>query len=152
MLENSFIIVFQGIPIPPSENALYRNVPGVGRVKTSEYRQYEKRFLDWAREHFLEISKAKEIGAETLVDVDCSFFIDQKRLISQKGRPKKIDTSNRLKALHDCLARILELDDSYFWGASAVKYPVANEHDEQVVVRITRHNSVPPTWTHFQEV
>ena len=31
------------LPLPPSVNAMYRNVPGVGRVKTSDYKAWERK-------------------------------------------------------------------------------------------------------------
>jgi len=30
------------LPVPPSTNKLYRNVPSVGRVKTKDYKSWEK--------------------------------------------------------------------------------------------------------------
>jgi len=30
------------IPVPPSTNSLYRNVEGVGRVKTNDYKKWQK--------------------------------------------------------------------------------------------------------------
>jgi len=74
------------IPVPPSSNALFRNVPGKGRVKTGDY----KRWLNEAGWQLLAQKPAPITGRVNLT------------LDVQRSRG---DVSNRVKAAEDLLVR-----------------------------------------------
>ena len=57
----------------------------------------------------------------TYVRVDTFAFFPYFELFTKEGLPRKMDGTNRLKALHDCLAEMLEVDDSWFWESSVRK-------------------------------
>lgn len=85
------------LPIPPSVNALYRNVPNIGRVRTSAYNSWVKQ----ADKHFL-------LQKRSLTPVTGHYAM-------KISLPKMIrgDVSNRIKAAEDyCVSRGLTADDS----------------------------------------
>lgn len=94
------------LPVPPSVNAMYRNVPGVGRVKTSDYRSWIKHAGT-----LLNISRPIPFGKAR---VQLGIFIPTKT----KG-----DISNRIKATEDLLVahKIIE-DDVQVWKLTVERH------------------------------
>lgn len=60
------------------------------------------------------------------------FYFHKSRIFSQKNLPKKFDHTNRLKALHDTLSRILQFDDSYLFSVSADKSIIDDSKPESL--------------------
>jgi Holliday junction resolvase RusA-like endonuclease len=94
------ILHFQ-LPLPPSTNHLYRNVPGIGRVLTGEARQYKTGAALITR------SAAGLAGWEyrkgsRLALVLTLHFADHRRR----------DASNTIKLIEDAIAAALDFDDS----------------------------------------
>lgn len=55
------------------------------------------------------------------IRVETYAFFPYFGLFTKEGMPRKMDGTNRLKALHDCMAELLEVDDSWFWDAEVRK-------------------------------
>lgn len=114
-------------PLPPSANALYASI-GKRRVKTAVYKKFEHAARYWMLKHSSEINDARTLtldtGSQRFIHIDTVFFMERKNIICKDGTPKRNDTSNRLKALHDVLSQILGLDDSYFFSGSYDKVAV----------------------------
>lgn len=55
------------------------------------------------------------------IRVETFIFFNYFDLFTQQGIPKKMDGSNRIKALHDTLADVLEIDDCWFWDTEIRK-------------------------------
>jgi Holliday junction resolvase RusA-like endonuclease len=83
------------IPIPPSVNQIYANVPGKGRVKTKQYRQW----LDLAGWQVLGQCKGKRIAGKVTIDIEV-------RRLSANA-----DADNRIKAVLDLLVKQNVIDD-----------------------------------------
>lgn len=66
-------------------------------------------------------------GPRRFMHVDTVFFMLRGRILCKDGTPRRNDTSNRLKALHDVLAEILGIDDSFFFSGSYDKVAVDDE-------------------------
>lgn len=117
-------ILIQNYPLPPSENQIYRNVPRVGRVATQELKDYKRSCAFWgmANKQYKQIfwELAQEYPNHVL-KVDAYIVLKHERIWTKDGRPKKLDASNRLKALHDQLAEYLGIDDKAFFNVSAEK-------------------------------
>lgn len=98
------------LPLPPSVNAMFRNVKGVGRVKTREY-------LDWAG-HAGWVLRSQNHG-----HMPGRVVI----LISAERPNAGADIDNRIKALFDLLVKhkVIE-DDSKVVGFCAAWAPKAN--------------------------
>lgn len=99
------------LPVPPSVNGLYANVPGVGRVKTVRYRQWLK-----LADSFLMAQKIRK--AEGCIEL--------RIMLPQSTRG---DVSNRIKAVEDYLvSRQITPDDKHNWKVSAERADVEDCH------------------------
>lgn len=83
------------ISVGPSLNSMYRNVPGVGRVKSSDYKKWAKLAM---QEMMIQRNQPLPTPPVTLTI----------RLPDSGGRG---DLSNRVKALEDLLVRMHCLPD-----------------------------------------
>lgn len=125
-------ILIQNFPLPPSENKLYRNVPGVGRVSTKELKDYKENVRVWALSNKQIIDATKDIifsewNNDRALKIDCYFVLKHERIYTKDGRPKKLDASNFIKACHDQLALSLGIDDRYFFCGHFEKVSGENE-------------------------
>ena len=87
------------LPLPPSVNAAYCNVAGVGRVKTKKYKEWEKE----AYEACLTQPKYELEGNEWL-EADYTYYMP---IWCKNGNIKRIDTSNREKCTSDFIEKII---------------------------------------------
>jgi len=125
-------ILIHSYPLPPSENKIYANVPGVGRVATKELKNYRKECIDYALKnhtmfkevHRMRISEWKEFDH---FKVDYFFTFKRERLYNKQGGIKKLDVANRIKACQDCLFASLGMDDKVVWASSVEKMCGENE-------------------------
>lgn len=123
-------ILIQNFPLPPSENAMYRNLPRVGRVATKELQDYRRECEFWGlankkyRDLFFSLM---EENPQYVLKVDFFFVFKRKRLWTKQNLPKKLDASNRVKAAADQLAKFLGIDDKCFFSVSSEKVSGENE-------------------------
>jgi hypothetical protein len=136
-------IVITNYPLPPSENQIYRNVPGVGRVATKELKDYRKS----CEYYHLNNPQVFETIKEFIVDrwkkadhfkVDYYFTFKRERLYTKDNRPKKLDVANRIKAVQDCFFHSLGMDDKHVFATSIEKII-----GEQECVTIVMHPHTP---------
>lgn len=133
-----------GLPMPPSVNACYSNVPGRGRCKTLEYKNYTNLVHYWAMKNASTVRNAQHqlrgLQADEVIKMEYRFFCDRKKVINKKdGRPKKNDTANRLKPLDDQIAALVQIDDSLFWHGVFEKIPVVMKPLDREFVDVTLH-------------
>lgn len=116
------VFVLEGLPIPPliSKIKTYGFNPKTGKNfqrnvgATKSF--YEVVYFTCLA---MPIVKRREIRAWcedpwNTVRLDAYFYLKKAALFSKKGTRKKTDPSNRLKALHDGLAKGLGVDDCHF--------------------------------------
>lgn len=134
----------RGFPLPPSANGLYANQlkGGGGRYKTTDYKKFEADAYHWslANQHQLRILRMmiEKLKPSQVLHVDRMFWFKAHKILTKDLRPRRNDTSNRLKALDDTLSKLIGLDDSYFWAGGYNKRPVLHEsHTEGVDIRFT---------------
>lgn len=144
---------FSGIPMPPSANMMYVNRrPGSvgrngrplrGRRKSFDMAMWERDFATWAMANAQDLARARalikpQLKPGTVLAVHCTFFFQRARVLTLKGLPKRHDTSNYLKPLHDALAAVLQIDDSWIFDGMMRKRPVPDGHPraEMAVVEI----------------
>lgn len=126
-------------PMPPSTNKLYAWVNG-RMVKTRDYNEFERMAYKWITLNPTQLIGVrqflKDFSEKHVIDVSTDFYFEKKRIVCQNGRPKRNDTSNRIKALHDVLSSIiLGVDDCYFWSGVFNKFPLREgEVDEHVKI------------------
>lgn len=118
-------------PLPPSVNALYSSIGHSGRrVKSKAYLNYQRSVYNWLGSNLEQVKVGRSIcskvnGTKAVLEVNATFYMEHRSIRCKDGRPKRNDTSNRLKALHDALSDIvLGIDDSYFWNGTFKKVSV----------------------------
>ncbi len=129
-------LVIANFPMPPSINRMYM-VSRNRIIKSKDYRLYEGEIYQWLTVHRAEVAGIREYFKDIsgyVINVDATFHMLRKNIICLSGRPKRNDTSNRLKALHDVLATvIIGVDDSYFWSGSFNKVALEDVGASQFV-------------------
>lgn len=126
--------LISGLPMPPSVNDQY--MPFGFRAKDGKIRarinptKYLNKFHDnceeWEKANNLLIGKARIMAKQALAEGNMlwiSFFcVFPSTLIWRpNGLPRKMDVSNRMKPLEDALAKMLLIDDCYFFNTGAEK-------------------------------
>jgi Holliday junction resolvase RusA-like endonuclease len=130
-------VVFNSIPMPPTSNKMYsmwRRGSKTYHVPSPELKAFQGKMLSYP------IAQEKIDWLQTLkgpLSIECFFFFKRERLYTKKEAIKKLDVSNRIKALHDCLCRRLGIDDSLFFEVYAVKMPNLANDKEFVDVHIS---------------
>lgn len=116
-------ITLDQIPMPPSENEAYATYQG-RRICTRELNEFKSRFQAWSLRRALPLARLIDELKWELADhrkalrVDAYLFFQYDSLFTkpqtktERPRRKKMDPSNRCKALYDCLAAMLAIDDS----------------------------------------
>jgi len=120
----------KGFPMPPSANALYKNKNGDvggGREKSQAYRAYEEECVLWSYKNGYQLQNIRiaisQLPKNTVFHVERTFYFRAHRTISKAGNPLKNETLGRPKALDDCLAKLIGIDDKLFWDDSNKKRP-----------------------------
>lgn len=142
------IIILDNFPIPPSSNAIYRSFfnKKVGRLvhyKSQEMKAYEVLVESWSSTRQQMISSASETLTNLIFDqrnfirVDAYFGLKPEKLWNREGSKKKMDVSNRIKALHDCLSNVLAIDDRFFYPGECEPVIVGPWEQECVIVKMT---------------
>jgi len=128
----SIPLVFENLPMPPSSNNQYylaRRGKKTYHVPSKELERYKRELNDYYHLNRDAIQRSQQslkfwLSHKLLLQMNCRFFFERKMLYTLKGAPKKMDVSNRLKAAHDGVAKLLEIDDSLFFKIEAEKREV----------------------------
>lgn len=125
------------LPMPPSSNGQYfpMNMAGksggqvVRMVPSGDLKKFQKAMEDWKNRNLVAAHKCRAMIRDwqlqgKQVRVDVLAFFNYFDLFTQQGTPKRMDVSNRMKAMHDCLAEMMEVDDSWYWSVAAHKYEI----------------------------
>lgn len=116
--------------IPPSSNQIYVNKRGGGgRFLSTPAEQYKTTVKAYLGEHYMmEISN---LNPEAIYSVTFNFLLSKDQILNKgfgkkkngaKTKYKKIDASNRIKLLEDCLKDVTGIDDSQFFSVTAQKW------------------------------
>lgn len=136
------MIKLDKLPLPPSSNKLYSSFRG-RLIKSKAGREFDSKIEFYALTHKRQIQAAKKQVNELLEDspflkVRCIFVFHIKRIYSLKGELKQLDTSNRIKATHDAVARLLGVDDKHFKNVPCDMASCEDVKNEQVLVYIEK--------------
>lgn len=100
------------IPLPPTDNHLYFNLPNGGRAPTSEFKEYVKE-IDFilSMAGLPKLAQGKKLKTTWKAHFIC--YLEKKNLW-------KSDLSNRFKIVFDKIAKTIGIDDRYvtFYQAS----------------------------------
>ncbi|MDE2020875.1 MAG: RusA family crossover junction endodeoxyribonuclease [Patescibacteria group bacterium] len=91
------------LPVPPSVNSLYANVPGVGRITSRRYKQWQK-----------------EAGWQILIQKPPRVYGPYQLTITLP-RLLRGDVTNRIKAAEDILVKHRVTDDDRFAEGVTIK-------------------------------
>jgi Holliday junction resolvase RusA-like endonuclease len=129
------------MPVPPSENSAYLNLPGRGRCPSKTLRDYKDKIHVWSMQNhaFIQYLRRELHGAEVL-KVDFTLALHYKSLYTKDFRVKRLDATNRIKCCFDCLSDILAIDDRHFFSGTYAKVicpPERGEHSQLLIQRST---------------
>jgi len=140
------------IPMPPSTNHLYASIKTRGRiirVKSQEYKSWEKEFFAWSVVYRAQIKAVKEWALEQTsrnctIRLDRYFWFCRSDIVCKDGTPKKLDVTNRIKAIDDAIAKLIGIDDSWYWSGyiSKNEKPFASG-ENKVDLEFRDNGSVP---------
>jgi Holliday junction resolvase RusA-like endonuclease len=133
------ICIISGFPMPPTTNHLYATV-GKKRIKSKEYKQFRERVRIWMLQHHHELMLARnvstKVGPRRFLHLDMTFRFHIDRILTKDSKPKKLDGSNRVKALEDVLCEMLGIDDCWVWSGSFDKSIQDPARDEDVEITL----------------
>jgi hypothetical protein len=69
----------------------------------------------------------KQLRPGIALFIERVYRVRRETLVDQHGNLLKNDTSNRIKALDDCVAKILHIDDHWFLDGSHMRRPVPRD-------------------------
>jgi Holliday junction resolvase RusA-like endonuclease len=128
---------FCDLPMPPSVNHAYINLPRGGRVPSAHLKAFYKEMDAWCLGYLREITHTRLKVASRYLRLEFVYFVPRKKLFSKIGVPKSWDVSNRIKAIEDALCRLLDVDDKWVWLITAAKCEVDDDDPERVSVEIS---------------
>ena len=101
---------------------MYRTLPNYRRCKTKYLIDFEKDFELWVllNKGTINLIK-KELSGHKYLKLDLKFYLKRTTLFCLNNTVKKMDISNRIKAVEDSISNLLEIDDSLFFQVSASK-------------------------------
>ena len=112
------------LPMPPTSNNQYRSFVRDGKVRhvsSPELKAFKQNMWAYSLQHSQKIKTIRPLMINRRLCVSAIFNFFPESIFCKDGRVKKMDVSNRLKSLHDCLNEILEIDDSYIFKVHAEK-------------------------------
>ena len=149
-------------PLPPSVNEYLMPVAGAwavnkggkhyrkGRwVKTKIHSQYVDLCWLWRRQNGVafdkamdvikaEVEEARVLKRQIAYRVDCYFAFEHSRIWTLANQPQEIDSDNRLKPCRDALAKIMGIDDKYFFSGFFEKVTTNSKDSECTILKISR--------------
>lgn len=129
--------------IPPTSNKLYFR----GTQLTATARQYAESFSQYVAQRYG--AEILELDTQAIYALHLRFYMhglinpsfgNPKIAPSRraKTRYKRIDLSNRIKLLEDCVRDAIDIDDSQTFAASQEKHQVPESEPERVVILVQR--------------
>lgn len=121
--------LFTQLPMPPSSNNQYylaRRGPKVYHIASDELKGFKASMAAYPlmRSVIFELNKnlvRNWVEQGYTLEIRSIFFFHENRLFTKKNTTKRLDCSNRIKALHDQLCNIIGIDDSLFFKVYAEK-------------------------------
>ena len=146
-IEERHAVVLEGLPMPPSSNHQYKLFRRNG--KTYHVPSTELKTFKAAITHYTLKNSSQYLACLNLISqwrkekhlfhCNATFYFKKPRIFTLKGEPRKIDVSNRIKAIHDSVSQMLHLDDSYFFSIGAKKLICKEGDEEHVTIEIFPH-------------
>lgn len=140
-LEKRPFVSFPGLPLPPSSNNQYflaKRGNKTYHIPSDELKSFKAKIEYYRLKNLIALAAKKGVIHGWLksghyLEVKSVFFFKEERIFCKNGDPKKMDCSNRIKALHDYLFKILVVDDSCIFKLSAEKGIAIHSNEESYV-------------------
>lgn len=128
------------LPLPPSENKMYPSGKSGMRFKSKELREFQASIETIRKNLLFDFGIAARtvdrwLAKRNMLSLDVMFYFKKSRLISKEGKTKRLDTTNRLKAICDSVSQALVFDDCNFWQIKCSKN-IFDDNKEWCDVRI----------------
>lgn len=135
--QNGRVVMQITLPLPPTDNNIYFNMPGGGRALTSKARSYitktKSEVAELAAMNNVEFKQHVPYTIETWV-----FFEKVETKGWAKGKAKnrymKVDTGNRSKLIEDSIAKSIGVDDHHFFNK--YHHKCCDPDDPRVVIKL----------------
>lgn len=143
-LSDDEYIIFDKFPMPPSSNEIYKHFTNpktkkVVRVSSNALKDYKKQCDQWALvNHRLCKLANMYLRDEMYIQVDVWVAMHIERIHTGRGEVKKLDVSNRGKALFDCLSAAIGVDDRHFKRTRLDKIVASEFEPECCIIRMSR--------------
>ncbi len=138
------LILFDRFPLPPTANHAYPTGTNGRRHKSSAMRIFEAEATKWWMVNRPLVTHArKALGGEIAIDkasmirVDAWVCFHYGSLFTKDSVRKKMDVSNRIKALHDALSNVLLIDDRYFMVGETAPVVIKDFEEECVTLMLS---------------
>lgn len=133
-------IILKNIPMPPSSNMQYKVFSG-RFVPNGSLTRYKKDFERWGLQNHKIILEARErVQRDAQLSISCDFYFSKGRVfttgLKAKSALQKLDVTNRVKALHDMVCKILQIDDRQFFDVQLTKHELDQKTDEYCDIEI----------------
>lgn len=120
---------FINMPMSPSLNHAYKTV-GNRRIKSQELCSYQAEMMRWGLTRIKELRKIRaliELSENKKLRLELIFFFPQEKLYTKSGNVKKLDVSNRIKAIEDAFFKLIDIDDRFVFQVVAEKRQAETE-------------------------
>lgn len=131
-----------GLPIPPSENNMYvTSFKTRRRFPSNELKHFKLLMLNYASFNNFPLKYAREEVLDILSNPDMGlyvrlfFYFKHDRIYTKKGEFKKMDVSNRIKAIADSVSDILGIDDKVFLAVTCRKVVTCQPESVSLEIR-----------------
>lgn len=143
------MIVIRDLPVPLTTNKMYATImrrgphgPHTRRIPSSEFVDFKREMSRWAGKYASFLSEVQALMAYWIVEgymiqIDLYICLGRTRLFTLKDTPKRLDASNRIKAMEDAISEITLVDDKHFWRVSAEKIECEAQEDECTIAILT---------------
>lgn len=143
-------IILRDFPWPPQSNSCFVTSRAGHRFKSDEYKRFEITAAAWAEDRLDFLRQVSSVcqkltsNEKTFVKVDMIIAVPaydsaSGSLWTKDNRMKTWDASNRIKAAHDMLSRIIQVPDHYFTTGLAEKVLLNEDEQKHLIFRLSFH-------------
>lgn len=136
-------IVLTDFPIPNSINQQWQ-ISSHGRrmIKSKEARAFDDAVFVYGLKNKTRLLKISDMVktwllVDEVISVDCHFVLERRELYTKKNEIKSLDQNNFLKSSLDAVAKLIDVDDKYFFSNTCTKVQAPpNGIDRQAIIVI----------------
>jgi Holliday junction resolvase RusA-like endonuclease len=137
-------LILKGFPIPPSINAQFI---GSGRgqiIKSPAARLFDSHVQIYRIKNLrilnnIMVTAHNWVTSEGGLSIEVFYVLPKQEVYSKKSEVKQKDQNNFLKSTLDGLAKIIEIDDKFFFNNTCEKLTCNLESDRQAIIKIKPH-------------